>query len=128
MATYLLDSSVIIDTLNGKNDRKSLLKNLLLQRHVLACCAVNVVEVFAGMRPSEEKITTSLLSQLEYYDVTWEVARKAGLLRNKWMRKGHTLSFADVTIAAVVLSYNLTLITDNVKHYPMPELKIHGIK
>jgi len=36
MATYLLDTSVIIDALNGKKNRDQTLKELLQQGHLLA--------------------------------------------------------------------------------------------
>ena len=52
MATFLLDTSVIIDAINGKRDRGQLLQRLLEQGHLLACCPINVTEVYAGLRPS----------------------------------------------------------------------------
>jgi predicted nucleic acid-binding protein len=127
MTTYLLDTSVIIDVLNGKRGRDKLLKGLLQQGDLLGCCAVNVSEVYAGMRPKEEDKTEQLLQSLEYYEIKWEVARLAGLLKRDYAKKGSTLSLTDTTIAAVALEYNLTLITDNVKHYPMPELKLYPL-
>jgi predicted nucleic acid-binding protein len=127
MTTYLLDTSVIIDVLNGKRNRDQFLKGLLSQGDMLACCAVNVSEVYAGMRPKEESRTEALLQSLEYYDITWDVARLAGLLKRDYSKKGQTLSLSDTTIAAVALEYNLTLITDNVKHYPMSKLKLYPV-
>jgi predicted nucleic acid-binding protein len=127
MTTYLLDTSVIIDVLNGKRNRDQLLKGLLSQGDMLACCAVNVSEVYAGMRPKEEAKTEALLQSLEYYEINWNVAKQAGLLKRDYGKKGQTLSLTDTTIAAVALEYNLTLITDNVKHYPMPQLKMYPL-
>ena len=127
MTTYLLDTSVIIDVLNGKRNRDQLLKGLLSQGDMLACCAVNVSEVYAGMRPKEETNTEAFLQSLDYYEINWEVAKRAGVLKREYSKKGQTLSLTDTTIAAVALEYNLTLITDNVKHYPMPELKLYSL-
>src|SRR5437764_10776702 len=127
MTTYLLDTSVIIDVLNGKRNREALLKALLSQGDLLACCAVNVSEVYAGMRPKEEAKTEALLQSLDYYEINWEVAKRAGLLKRDYSKKGQTLSLTDTIIAAVALEYNLTLITDNVKHYPMPQLKLYPL-
>jgi predicted nucleic acid-binding protein len=126
MTTYLLDTSVIIDVLNGKRNRDNLLKGLLSQGDLLACCAVNVSEVYAGMRPKEEAKTEAFLQSLDYYEITWDAARRAGLLKRDYSKKGQTLSLPDTTVAAVALEYDLTLITDNVKHYPMPELKLYA--
>ena len=127
MATYLLDTSVIIDALNGKRDRRELLLNLVKQGNLLACCPINVTEIYAGMRPKEEEATEEFLSSLEYYHLTWPVARLAGLLKRDHSRKGTTLTIADATIAAVALVHELTLMTDNVKDFPMKDLVIYPL-
>jgi toxin FitB len=127
MATYLLDSSVIIDVLNGKGGRHRLLGELLRNGHLLGCCSVNVTEVFAGARPPEEARTAEFLRSLEYYEVTWEIARTAGLLRRDYSRRGVTLALGDAAIAAVALAHRLPLLTDNVRHYPMKELELYPL-
>lgn len=124
MNTYLLDTSVMIDLLNGKRGRDALLLRLLSEGHLLACCAINVTEVYAGMRPHEEAATDSFINSLQYYSVTKAAAKHAGQLKYAWARKGVTLSTADTTIAAVSLAHKLVLLTDNLKHYPMPELRV----
>jgi tRNA(fMet)-specific endonuclease VapC len=122
--TYLLDSNVIIDALNSRRDRPHLLAELAGRGILLACCSVNVTEVYMGMRRGEEAKTERLLYSLEFYPVTWEVARLAGDLFRHWQRMGQTLALSDVSIAAVALANELTLVTDNRKHFPMPELQI----
>jgi hypothetical protein len=127
MATYLLDTSVIIDALNGKRDRDQLLKELLQQGHLLACCSINVTEVYAGLRSHEETRTRELLESLRYFPISWPVARLAGLLKRDYGRKGNALATTDATIAAVTIHHELTLITDNLKHYPMKELSLYPL-
>lgn len=127
MAIYLLDTSVIIDTLNGKRNRVLLLMELVQQGHLLACCAINVTEVCAGMRTHEETRTLALLESLQYVPIAWPVARLAGLLKRDYGRKGITLATTDVTIAAVAIHRQIPLLTDNVKHYPMKELNIYPL-
>jgi predicted nucleic acid-binding protein len=121
---YLLDTSRIIDALNNRGDTRLHLASLLAAGHTLACCTINVIEVYAGMRPRERAATEAFLHNLEYYNITWKVAERAGTLRYHWAHKGHTLSLPDVTIAAVALEHNLTLLTDNSRHFPMPELRL----
>ena len=124
MATYLLDTSVIIDALNGKQNRDQLFKELLQQGHLLACCSINVTEVYAGLRSQEETRTRELLESLQYFPIVWPVARLAGLLKRDYGRKGITLATTDATIAALTIHHQLTLLTDNLKHYPMKELSL----
>lgn len=122
--TYLLDSNVIIDTLNGRHERPRLLAELSQRDILLACCSINVTEVYMGMRAGEEVKTKKLLGSLEFYPVTWEAAQLAGDLFRQWRQKGQTLTLSDVTIAAVALTQKLVLVTDNKKHFPMVELQI----
>ena len=91
---------------------------------MLACCSVNITEVYAGLRAGEEKGTATFLDSLQFLPVTPAIARHAGLLRRDWRAKGKTLSYADVTIAAVALANRAPLLTDNRKHFPMAELKL----
>ena len=127
MAILLLDTTVIVDAINGKRQRHLLLDELLAQRNLLACCAVNVTEVYAGMRPHEASLTEAFLRSLKFFEVTWEIARLAGELQNRWRKRGHTLSLPDVTVAAVALTHGLTLLMDNRKNFPMPELALYTL-
>ncbi len=43
-------------------------------------------------------------------------------MKQAWARKGRTLALTDMLIAATALEHELTLITDNHKDFPMPEL------
>jgi len=78
MAIFLLDTTVIVDAINDKNGRDRFLDELLAQRNLLACCSINVTEVYAGMRPQESEVTEAFLRSLRFYEVTWEIA--AGLV------------------------------------------------
>ncbi len=97
------------------------------QRNILACCSVGVAEVYAGLRPKEEQRTAALLRSLQLFAIAFRFAELAGRLKRDYSRKGKTLSIADALIAAVALHYQLTLITDNVKDFPMPALSLHSL-
>lgn len=74
MALVLPDSSVIVDHLNGRFGRTEFLKQLVERGDVLACCAVNFTEVYAGLRPAEQHKTEAFLNSLEYLAITPEIA------------------------------------------------------
>lgn len=124
MATILLDTSVIFDHLNGRYGRTVYLEQLIEQGHLLACCPVNITEVYAGLRSGEEAKTKAFIDSLECLPVTPAIARQAGLLRRDWRARGQTLSYTDVTIAAVALSNQAPLLTDNRKHFPEEGLEL----
>jgi predicted nucleic acid-binding protein len=124
MATILLDTSVVFDHLNGRSGRTEYLEGLLKQGHLFACCPMTFTEVYSGLRTGEEAKTKEFLHSLGFYPVTQEIATQAGLLRRDWRKKGHRLSYTDVTIAAVAVNHGLELLTDNRMHFPMPELSL----
>jgi predicted nucleic acid-binding protein len=118
----LLDTTVLIDILRARNNRRSLLAEQVEGGHTLATAAINIGEVYSGMKPGEENATESLLSSLECYPITAAIARRAGSLKSKWAQKGQTLTLADMIVAAVALEHQLTLMTDNRKDFPIPGL------
>ncbi len=127
MAAYLLDTSVIIDVLRGVPARTALLEQLLRANNTLGCCAINVAEVYAGMRPQEAPATDALLKGLDYYPITWDIATRAGRLKYEEARKGRTRTLADAMIAAVALDNQLILITDNIRDFRISGLRLHPL-
>src|SRR2546423_9149218 len=99
--TVLLDTSVLIDVLNGRRQRLEFVRSLVQEGHMLACCAITVAEVYAGMRRGEAKAPGELLSGLEYFDTSRVVARGDGHLKAAWAARGRTLALPDALIAAI---------------------------
>ena len=127
MADYLLDTTVIIDCLRGRKETVKLLERIASESSLAGCCLINIIEVYAGMKDNEKQATKKLINSIEYYEMTKELAERAGEYKREYAKKGITLSLADVTIAAVAIGNDLILATDNQKHYPMPELKLKQI-
>jgi predicted nucleic acid-binding protein len=128
MAIYLVDTSVIIDAINGKRHRNQLLLELTeVQGHILGCCPINVAEVYAGMRPKEEARTSAILRTLRYFPLTFPIAELAGQMKFDYGKRGITLSLADAIVAATAIHNGLTLLTDNVKDFPMRELLLYPL-
>ncbi len=121
----LLDTSVLIDVLRGRPDRKAELANLVRAGHRLMTTAVNVAEIYAGMRVAEAPRTEEFLSGLECLELKLTDARLAGRMKHKWSEKGRTLTLADTMIAAIALENGCHLFTDNRRDFPMPELQLY---
>ena len=80
-----------------------------------------------AFRPKEETATEEFLRSLQYFDITWQIARQAGLLKRDFSQKGKTLTLSDATIAAVAFHHQVTLITANMRDFPMKELTIYPL-
>jgi predicted nucleic acid-binding protein len=120
----LLDSSVLIDALRLRRGRRQWLAEQVRSGHTLSTSALNLAEVYAGMRPEEEARTKDFLNALECQEITARVAEMAGKLKRHWARQGRTLTLADTLIAAVALQQGCPLVTDNRKDFPMPQLQL----
>lgn len=124
----LLDTTVLIDVLRAHKDRRALLAELVAGGHILATAAMNVGEVYAGMRPGEEERTEALLANLEIVPMTADTARRAGKLRREWARKGQTFSLPDMIVAATAIEQGAVLMTDNRKHFRhIPGLELYPL-
>ena len=125
--TLLLDTTVLIDVLRNRRDRRRWLAQLVEQGHIFAVAAISVGEVCAGMRINEEARTDEFLSTLFCYPLTRALARRAGALVVDHARKGRTLTLADMTVAATALEHGLMLVTDKTKDFPIPDLKLQPL-
>jgi predicted nucleic acid-binding protein len=127
MNSYLIDTNILVLAIRQRQNKWELLRGLVVTGATLSCSVITLGEIYAGMRPHERVRTEELLSVLDSHPVTVEVARLAGLLKNEWKVKGFTLTLPDMLIAATAIAHGLTLITDNLKDFPMPELKIYSL-
>ena len=98
--------------------------SLARQGHVLGLCCINVAELYSGLSQEEESRAERLVDSLDYYVVMRETAKEAGRHRYNFARRGITLATADALIAATAIKEGATLITANVKDFPMEELQL----
>lgn len=123
----LLDTTVVIDALRRRHNRPAWLISLLNDGYRFAVSASTVAEVYAGMRLGEELKTATLLETLDILPVTQSIAYRAGTLKAGYARKGVTLTLVDMFIAATAIDHGLPLVTDNLKHFNLPELTLHPL-
>ena len=124
---FLLDTTVLIDVLRSRNARRELLARLVNEGHHFSTTALNIAEVYAGVRKEEIELTGSFLDSLECRELNASSGRRAGLLKSEWARKGRTLSLADTIIAAIAIEMECSLMTDNRKDFPMTELRLYPL-
>jgi predicted nucleic acid-binding protein len=122
MTRYLLDTDAVIDFLYNIAGSVELVQGLFSRGDTLCCCDIVLAEVYAGLHPHEQARAEQLLTGLEYLPTTPEAARQAGAWRYAYLRQGQTLPVTDCLIAAVSVSHGATVVTGNIKDFPMTEL------
>ena len=124
MTKYLLDSNVVIEWLKGRAAAVALLDELNRRANVLAVNAITIAETYSGLSEDETRAAERVISAFDYWGIGPQVAGVAGSLRYRYAREGRVLSVPDVLLAAQALLEDATLITANVRDFPMPELRI----
>jgi len=114
----LLDTTVLIDALRGRTAVQRL-RALRSSEPVPFVCAVNVEEVWRGVRPGEEAAVRRLLGALRLAPLGREEGERAGTWRRDLAATGVTLSQADCLVAAAAVGVGATLATGNPKDFPM---------
>lgn len=121
MSACIVDSDVLIDVLRGYEGAKSTLERHSREQGI-ACSAITVAEVLAGVRAHDEERTRRLLESVEVVPVTRSVAERAALLKRS--RRDVTLALHDCVIAATALEESAVLITRNARDYPFDKLRL----
>ncbi|MDQ3728349.1 MAG: PIN domain-containing protein [Actinomycetota bacterium] len=124
LAAILLDTTVLIDLLRGRGGARSRLLGLRDRGDEAWACAVNVEEVFRGLRSSEITSAQNLISGLRIAPLGASEGRRAGAWRRDFAAEGTTLAQADCLIAAAAVGVKARLATGNPKHFPMAEVGV----
>ena len=120
---YLIDTNVVIDALKGRRKRADFLHSLS-STALLAVCSIVMAELHAGFSDEQIGPARKLLETVDYVPVSKAAAELAGQTLFRYKKRGVTLAPQDAIIAAVAITEGFTLVTDNVKDFPMPELKL----
>jgi len=117
---YLLDTDTVIYILKG---HPTVEQNL--QRHPhdpVKLCVITLMELHYGAYKSK-KVTSNLAkirtleNSLEILPVGQEIVEIFGMEKAKLERRGTPLEDFDLILGCCALAHNLTLVTNNVKHF-----------
>ncbi len=119
----LVDTDIAIDFLRRREYAQKLLTNWAGEG-LLAISTLTHLEIYQGMKTGEESATNAFLDGLISVVVDIPIARRAGMMLGDLRSKGLTIGIADAIIAATALQFGAPLLTNNVEHYPFPNLKV----
>ena len=109
---YLMDSNTVIDFLGGKLPEKG--KNFLLGVEPIIS-VITEIELFSSKKILQEdalQIKTFVAEAIVYNTLNAEIVS-----HTIDIRKTHSIKLPDAVIASTALTYNLTLVTRNIKDF-----------
>ena len=115
--------TVIIDVSRGREPALSRVQALIDAGEELGICAINLTEFFAGLRPEERPGAKDFVDRLRFWHMTGDIAIQAGIYRYAYARLGQTISTPD-SLVATAIALDAIPVTNNVRHFPMPELRL----
>ena len=119
---YLIDSDVLIDYLKGKD---LILKNLDgFEGSIWSTSIICVAEILEGVSKRNEEIVRKMLRDMKIYEIDWIIAETFARIRKRLREKGSLIDNMDLLIASTCLANDLTLVTNNKKHFS----RIKGLK
>ena len=118
MTNYLLDTSVLIDWLRGREPVAGWLETEAAGGAGLMLTPISVAEVLAGIDPTRRPEAARLLVEFMFLNITFSVASRAAELYWAHERSGSRLPLPDLLQAATALEYGLSVATSNIRHFP----------
>jgi len=122
--SYLVDTDWVIDHFNKVDRVTQKLKELKPDGIVLSI--ISLAELYEGVYYSKDPATsqrllTTFLIAFPVLGIDEEISKIFGKERGKLRRAGRIISDFDLLIASTCLRHNLTLLTNNRKHYEVVE-------
>lgn len=128
MTRYLLDTNVLIDFSKGIEAVTERLLAWIDSTDIVAVCAISVAEFSAGLTPDQAALIAPFLASLTYWDISQQAASRAGQDRYRFARAGVTITIMDALLAAVAREHAATLVTSNLKDFPMGDVSLLSIR
>lgn len=121
MTRYLLDTNISIYLIK-QHPPEVLARFQQIQLKQLHISSISVYELYYGIEKnnSQKRNTAALenfLAPLTVVDFTQEAAKKAAIIRNHLQKQGTPIGAYDIQIAAIALSLNMTLLTNNTREF-----------
>jgi tRNA(fMet)-specific endonuclease VapC len=127
--TYLADTDLVADYLNGQSAAITLLNGLLPTGLAISLVTYGEIYdgIYGGRDPRQaERTFRRFLRSVRVLPLTQAIMREFARLRGPLRRQGMRLADNDLMIAATAIHHNRALVTRNVKHFGrVPGLRIH---
>ena len=122
--TVLVDTSIIVDHLRNDPRAVALMSDLFAHEDRVWAVTPTRTEIIAGIRPPEMEPMARLFAVMSWIDIDSAIADAAGELARRYHASHRGIDTVDYLIAAAAESIGASLVTLNVRHFPMfPDLQ-----
>jgi tRNA(fMet)-specific endonuclease VapC len=128
MIRYLLDTNICIYLIK-KHPPEVLARFQQIQIKQLHIPTITLFELYYGIEKNNSQqrnlsALESFIAPLTVVDFTLDAAKKAAKIRNYLQKQGTPIGAYDIQIAAIALSLNMTLLTNNIREFE----RVKGLK
>lgn len=127
MTRYLLDSNELINFARGREPYANHVRELIESDEEVGISPVCVAEFFSNLPPERRARWAAFMEGLAVWPLTFEDGVQAGIFRYEAARAGRPLSTPDTLIAATARRVNATVVTENLKDFPMPGVRVMSL-
>jgi len=124
--SYVLDTTVIVDHVNGLPAGVALVARLFGETRLLYTCDIITCEAFSKGDDLQRESAVRLLDALEYVALDPEGARWAGEQRRRLAAAGRKHTVADSLIAAIAWRMSATVVTRNAADFALFDVPVLG--
>lgn len=122
--TVLVDTPVIVDHLRNDPRAVALMAELFAREDRVWAATPTRTEIIAGLRRHEVQPMSRLFAVISWIEIDTLIADAAGELARQYHASHGGIDTVDYLIAAAAQSIGASLVTLNVRHFPMfPELE-----
>lgn len=123
---YLIDTDVLIWVLRGNKKYTDFLLKLK-DEDILAISTITIAEIYKNIYPAEMVKTENLINEFQILEINALIAKQAGLYWQQYAKKLKNLSLIDCLIAATANVTDAALISLNLKHFPMKDIRFKKV-
>jgi len=121
MTAYLLDTNICIYLIK-KRPPEVLARFQQVQLQQLHVPSITVFELYYGIEKNNSSqrnlaALENFLAPLTVVDFTFDAAKQAAKIRNQLEKQGSPIGGYDLQIAAIALSLNMILLTNNTREF-----------
>ena len=130
---YIFDTDIYTNVMRKIPSEKLLNRLKMVPRRDQFTTTITIAEVYYGLMKASNRtrllklFESVLLPRVTILPFAFSAAKKYGEIRSFLEKQGAPLAHADLQIASIALSMNMTLITGNLKHFQrIPQLTVEN--